>query len=177
MGWNRSARNEMFHRISTDRCRVGKRTAVTRTSMLVFCISNAFVAVACAEPSPTPNHIKSRISGEAVQSTAIAKVGYSKRRHILEIEFVNGAVYRYFDVPAVIHADLMSAESKARFYDLNIRKHYHSVLVRPRQTQKHPGNRHFPRKSGTIRQHTGRRRKTPQRFSWLANASVSNSMK
>jgi hypothetical protein len=73
-----------------------------------------------------------------VQSSAIAKVGYSKRRHILEIEFVNGAVYRYFDIPLSVHRDLMSAESKARFYDSNIRKHYRSVLVRPREKQQSP---------------------------------------
>ena len=106
--------------------------------MLVFCLSNAFVAVACAEPSPTPNHVKSRIPRQSVQSTAIGKVGYSKRRHILEIEFVNGAVYRYFNVPVAIYGDLMSAESKTRFYDSNIRKHYHSVLVERRQTQEPP---------------------------------------
>ena len=56
-------------------------------------------------------------------------------RHILEIEFVNGAIYRYFDIPLSVHRDLMSAESKARFYDSNIRKHYRSVLVRPRQKE------------------------------------------
>jgi hypothetical protein len=32
----------------------------------------------------------------------------------------------------------MSAESKARFYDSNIRKHYRSVLVRQRQKQEPP---------------------------------------
>jgi hypothetical protein len=81
-------------------------------------------------------HVTSRIPRQSVQSSAIAKVGYSKRRHILEIEFVNGAVYRYLDVPVTVYRDLMSAESKARFYDSNIRKHYRSVLVRPRQKQR-----------------------------------------
>ena len=89
----------------------------------------------CAEPSTTPHHIASHIPRQSVESSAIAKVGYSKRRHILEIEFVNGAVYRYFDIPVSVHRDLMSAESKARFYDSNIRKHYRSVLVRPRQKE------------------------------------------
>jgi len=93
-----------------------------------------------AEPSPTPNYINSRIPRESVQSTAIAKIGYSKRRHILEIEFVNGAVYRYFHVPLSVYRDLMSAESKARFYDSNIRKHYRSALVRPRQNQESQEN-------------------------------------
>ena len=104
-------------------------------SLLIICISTALVVVAWAEPSPSPNHITSRIPRQSVQSTAIAKVGYSKRHHILEIEFVNGAIYRYFDIPLSVHRDLMSAESKTRFYDSKIRKHYRSVLVRQRQKE------------------------------------------
>jgi len=102
---------------------------------LIFCISTAVAAVAWAEPSPTSNHIVSRIARQPVESTAIAKIGYSKRRHILEIEFVNGAVYRYLDVPVTVYRDLMSSESKARFYDSNIRRHYRSVLIRSRQKE------------------------------------------
>ena len=104
--------------------------------LLIISISAALVVVAWAEPSPTTNHIVSHIAREPVQSSAIAKVGYSKRRHILEIEFVNGAIYRYFDIPVSVHRELMSAQSKARFYDSNIRKHYRSVLVRPRQKER-----------------------------------------
>ena len=48
----------------------------------------------CTEPSATPSQIISHIPRQPVQSSAIAKIGYSKRRHMLEIEFVNGAVYR-----------------------------------------------------------------------------------
>jgi KTSC domain-containing protein len=102
---------------------------------VVFCISIAVVAVAWTEPSPTPSHVVSRILRQSVESTAIAKVGYSKRRHILEIEFVNGAVYRYLDVPITVYRELMSSESKARFYDSNVKGHYRSVLVRSRQKQ------------------------------------------
>jgi hypothetical protein len=81
------------------------------------------------------HRIVSHIARQPVHSTAIAKIGYSKRRHILEIEFVNGAIYRYLDVAPSVYRDLMSAESKARFYDSNIRRHYRSVLVRPRQKE------------------------------------------
>ena len=111
------------------------RPIAVRRILLVFCISTAVVVVASAQPSPTPSHIVSHIPREPVQSSAIAKVGYSKRRHILEIEFVNGAVYRYFDIPLSVYHDLMSTESKARFYDSKIRKHYRSVLIRPRQKE------------------------------------------
>lgn len=106
-----------------------------RRIVFLFYILVAIGADVCADPSPSPNHITSRIPRQSVQSSAIAKVGYSKRRHILEIEFVNGAVYRYFDIPLSVHRDLMSAESKARFYDSKIRKHYRSALVRQRQKQ------------------------------------------
>jgi KTSC domain len=105
---------------------------------ILIALLDAVPLTCCAEPSPTPNPITSRIPRQSVQSSAIAKVGYSKRRHILEIEFVNGAVYRYFDIPLSVHRDLMSAESKARFYDSNIRRHYRSVLVRQRQKQEPP---------------------------------------
>jgi hypothetical protein len=125
---------ETLHLFSTEQYSFSKTDKVLQ-SLLIVCISTALVVVGRAEPSPTPNHITSRIPRQSVQSSAIAKVGYSKRRHILEIEFVNGAVYRYFNIPLSVHRDLMSAESKARFYDSNIRKHYRSVLIRQRQKE------------------------------------------
>lgn len=120
---------ETLHLFSTEQYSFSKRDRVLQ-SLLIICISTAIVAVASAEPSPAPKQIISHIPRQPVESTAIAKIGYSKRRHILEIEFVNGAVYRYLDVPPTVYRDLMSAESKARFYDANIRRHHRSVLVR-----------------------------------------------
>jgi hypothetical protein len=113
-----------------------------RRISLIFCISNAVVAFAWTEPSPAPNHVVSRIPRQPVQSTAIAKIGYSKRRHILEIEFVNGAVYRYLDVPPAIHRGLMSAGSKAQFYDFNVKGHYRSIAIRSLQKQQVPAKNH-----------------------------------
>src|SRR5437870_9560669 len=81
------------------------------------------------------HRIVSHIPREPVHSTAIAKVGYSKRRRILEIEFVNGAIYRYLNVPASVYRDLMSAHSKTRYYDVNIKGAYQSLRVRPRRKE------------------------------------------
>lgn len=75
--------------------------------------------------------IVSRIKRAPVESSAIAAVGYSKRLHALEIEFRNGLIYRYEDVPAELYRDLLSAESKARYYDQNVRGKYHCVRVKP----------------------------------------------
>jgi hypothetical protein len=123
---------------TTGRAEAKQFAIMGRIWIIVFVGILAAVASAhCADPPESNNSqpIVSHIPRLPIDSTAIAKVGYSKRRHILEIEFVNGAVYRYFDIPLSVHRDLMSAESKARFYDSNIRKHYRSVLVRQRQQQ------------------------------------------
>src|SRR5438094_5265650 len=98
----------------------------------------AVASIHCADPPESNNSqpIVSHIPRQPVESSAIAKVGYSKRRHILEIEFANGAVYRYLDVPTTVYRDLMSAESKARFYDSNIKRRYRSVLIRSRQKER-----------------------------------------
>src|SRR5262245_14389189 len=68
---------------------VSVKKAVIRQIAVMSCILIVISADTWAEPSPTPNHITSRIPRQPVQSTAIANIGYSKRRHILEIEFVN----------------------------------------------------------------------------------------
>src|SRR5438128_11561052 len=104
----------------------------------------AVASIHCADPPKSNNSqpIVSHIPRQPVQSTAIAKIGYSKRRHILEIEFANGAVYRYLDVPPAIYRGLMSAGSKARFYDFNVKGHYRSIPIRPLQKQQVPAKNH-----------------------------------
>jgi KTSC domain len=81
-----------------------------------------------------PRQISSRIARQSVHSRALASVGYSKRLHALEVEFVSGAVYRYSNVPPQVYRDLLSAASKAQFYDTNVRGHFPSVHVKPRRS-------------------------------------------
>ncbi|MCA1659476.1 MAG: KTSC domain-containing protein, partial [Verrucomicrobiaceae bacterium] len=59
-------------------------------------------------------------------------VGYSKRLHALEIEFRNGAIYRYLDVAPSVYRAFMKAPSRARFYHENVRGKYRFLHVRPR---------------------------------------------
>jgi len=112
-----------------------------RRVWIVIVMLTVVGAIRCADPPESHNSepIISHIPRQPIDSTAIAKVGYSKRRHILEIEFANGAVYRYLDVPSSVYRDLMSAESKARYYDFNVRKKYRSARVQPRIKDK-PAN-------------------------------------
>ncbi|MEP6685821.1 MAG: KTSC domain-containing protein [Verrucomicrobiota bacterium] len=106
-----------------------------RSPTLLFASIMLFVTTVAGDPPVARDSVGviSHIKREPVQSTALATVGYSKRLHALEVEFVNGAVYRYFDVPASLHRSLLAAESKARFYDQNIRGKYRSIHVRPRK--------------------------------------------
>ncbi len=101
--------------------------APTMSILLLLTLFTANVQAASEDEA-----ITSHIPRTRVQSSGLASVGYSKRRHILEIEFTNGTVYRYVDVAPSVYRDLMSAESKTRYYDLNIKRNYRSVRVRPR---------------------------------------------
>ena len=57
-----------------------------------------------------------------VSSRAIRSVGY--RAGTLEIEFVDGDVYRYFSVPPRVFLELMQAESKGAFFNERIRDRF-----------------------------------------------------
>lgn len=77
--------------------------------------------------------IISRIPREPVVSSALDTVGYSKRLRALEIEFHDGSIYRYLEVPAPIHRDLLAADSKATYYNRKVRGKYRCLRVkRPR---------------------------------------------
>ena len=42
-----------------------------------------------------------------VTSSNIAEIGYDEASSTLEVLFLNGRLYQYFDVPAQIHQELM----------------------------------------------------------------------
>jgi hypothetical protein len=103
-----------------------------KSKSIYFLSVFAVATFAPAAPEEDTSAIVSHIPRERVQASGLASVGYSKRRHILEVEFVNGMVYRYVDVPPSVYRDLVSSESKTRYYVLNIKGNYRSVRVRPR---------------------------------------------
>ena len=105
--------------------------------VLLLCVSRLSIASAVDHNSSTSarSAVTSHIPRKSVASKGIASIGYSKRLHILEVEFVNGAVYRYLQVAPSVHRDLMAADSKARYYDRNIKGNYPSLRVRPRVKQ------------------------------------------
>lgn len=59
---------------------------------------------------------------EYVSSSNIASIGYDAMSEILEVEFNNGAVYQYYNVPKRLYNGLMEADSKGRYFDAYIKK-------------------------------------------------------
>ena len=57
-----------------------------------------------------------------VSSSNLKSVGYDSSSQILEIEFLHGGIYQYFDVPESEYHGLMSASSKGQYFDRNIKK-------------------------------------------------------
>lgn len=65
---------------------------------------------------------------ETVSSSELRSVGYDSTM-ILELEFQNGRVYHYLEVPEVAYAELMSASSKGRYFNRYIRNVYRCERV------------------------------------------------
>lgn len=61
---------------------------------------------------------------QPVSSSNIASIGYDVDSQTLEIEFLNGGVYQYFDVPQHIFDGIMNAESHGQFLAQNIKGIY-----------------------------------------------------
>lgn len=59
---------------------------------------------------------------QSVISSNLASVGYDPSSSILEVEFNNGSIYQYYDVPTQIYNDLMSASSHGKYLDQNVKK-------------------------------------------------------
>ena len=65
-----------------------------------------------------------------LNSTSLTAVAYLDRQTLLELEFRNGAVYRYFGVPAETYGELLLAESKGTYFNHHIRNRFAYVKIR-----------------------------------------------
>lgn len=59
-----------------------------------------------------------------VESSNIESIGYDSKSQTLEIEFLNGSIYQYFDVPQHIYDELIDADSHGKYLAANIKGHY-----------------------------------------------------
>jgi len=64
-----------------------------------------------------------------VTSSNIASIGFDEDSSTLEIQFLNGTVYQYFDVPFPVYDDLMQADSKGQYLAQHIKGKYRYVKI------------------------------------------------
>ncbi|MGH2476385.1 MAG: KTSC domain-containing protein [Candidatus Limnocylindrales bacterium] len=65
-----------------------------------------------------------------LESRTLATAGYDDPSATMELEFVEGRVYRYFVVPRSVFDALLSADSVGRFFQENIRDVYPYERIR-----------------------------------------------
>ncbi len=64
-----------------------------------------------------------------VSSSNLASVGYDAGSETLEVEFRNGHIYEYYNVPQVMFDALMQAPSTGSFFNANIRNAFACAKV------------------------------------------------
>jgi hypothetical protein len=65
-----------------------------------------------------------------VESRTVTTAGYDDRSSTMELEFVDGGVYRYFVVPRSVFDALLAADSIGRFFHDHIRGVYPFTRIR-----------------------------------------------
>jgi len=61
---------------------------------------------------------------KTVTSSNIASIGYDSESLTLEVEFLNGGIYQYFDVPEREYNGIMKASSHGEYLAQNIKGRY-----------------------------------------------------
>jgi hypothetical protein len=64
-----------------------------------------------------------------VTSSNLASVGYDAATQTMEIEFNDGAIYQYFDLPQLVYQGLISAASAGQYFHAQVRGVYRYARV------------------------------------------------
>lgn len=59
-----------------------------------------------------------------VSSSTIGSIGYDPNSQVLEVEFKNGNVYQYFDVPEQVFDEFCIAPSPGRYLSEELKPRY-----------------------------------------------------
>jgi hypothetical protein len=70
------------------------------------------------------------VDRQRVASRSIRSIGYDPTNRILEVEFNNSGVYRYFDVPSSIHTALLTSPSKGGYVNDHVKDRFDHRKIR-----------------------------------------------
>jgi hypothetical protein len=69
---------------------------------------------------------------ERLDSSSVRSAGYDASERVLEVEFRNGGVYQYLDVPGEEYDEFREADSKGRYLNTEIKpNHRYRRLKKP----------------------------------------------
>lgn len=66
-----------------------------------------------------------------VDSSQMDSVGYDPGTNEMYIEFSNGSIYKYFEVPKRVFVDLLSSKSQGSYFHTDIRMKYSYEKYKP----------------------------------------------
>lgn len=72
----------------------------------------------------------SEVAPVRANSTLLATLAYDAAESILQLEFCDGSVYRYFAVPQAVYRGLLTAASQGSYFNHQIRNDYLYALLR-----------------------------------------------
>jgi len=68
---------------------------------------------------------------QVVDSSSLRSIGYDRSTSALEVEFLNGTVYRYDDVPTELWAEFRDSASKGQFFQQRVRDRFPTTRIGP----------------------------------------------
>ena len=68
-----------------------------------------------------------------VESSNIKSVGHSGARNVLVVEFLNGSIYLYKNVPVEVYTDMLEATSKGRYFNKHVKGTFECTKVEDAQ--------------------------------------------
>jgi hypothetical protein len=69
------------------------------------------------------------VERQPVVSSNVASIGYNAETYVLEVEFSNGHIYQYFDVPQNVYTEIMSAASIGSYLNSYVRREYRYTRI------------------------------------------------
>jgi hypothetical protein len=82
-----------------------------------------WAAVRPARTPLNPEEVKA-MDRDLVESSTVLSVGYDQPSETLEVEFRNGGVYQYYNVPQAVYEQFMASDSKGKFLHVNVKNSY-----------------------------------------------------
>lgn len=61
---------------------------------------------------------------DSVVSSNVASLGYDPATETLEVEFLSGSIYQYYNVPEIMYDRMKRAQSKGEFLHMHVKNAY-----------------------------------------------------